>query len=128
MIYAVVINHTTVLFAKNSYNYSSITTTFTKQVLLQKLTRLHLVKKLSTLYETQTFTEPTTTTIWRHVLLEKLIFVEVLKTFLAFHGERRSSNGLLINFIYMFSLNMRFYFHNSRHENNEIIEGTKFKR
>ena len=32
--------------------------TFTNQVLLQKLTRPHLVKELSTFYETQTFTKP----------------------------------------------------------------------
>jgi len=34
--------------------------TFTNQVLLQKLTLPHLVEELSTFYETQTFTKPIT--------------------------------------------------------------------
>jgi hypothetical protein len=60
MKYAVVINHTTILFVRVVIIIAAVMATFTNQVLLQKLTRPHLDKELSTLYETQTFTKPIT--------------------------------------------------------------------
>jgi hypothetical protein len=38
------------------------------------------------------------------------------------------SDFFKIHSMYTCSLNMRFYFHNSRHENKEIIEDRKFKK
>ena len=120
----------------NSYNHSSsngylhepgssaeVNTSSSRQRISHTLRNTNVYKTNNN----KTITKTTTTSYWRHVLFEKLIFVEVFKTFLSFQGKRRSSIGFLIHFIYMYSLSTRFYFHTSRHKNNEIIEdSTKF--
>jgi hypothetical protein len=58
MKYAVVINHITVLPVATVIIMAAVMTTFTNKVLLQKLTHPHLVKELSTFYETQTAIKP----------------------------------------------------------------------
>jgi hypothetical protein len=62
------------------------------------------------------------------VLLEKVIFAELVKKFLAFHGKGRSFIGFLIRSIYKRSLTVRFYFHTSRRERNELTDDIKFKQ
>jgi len=110
------------------------------------ITRPHLVKEFSTFYETQTFTKPIIIKQQQHnnhnnnknknnhnlletrASREANILWSVQDVPYLSWEEKKSNIGFLSHFMYICSLIMRFYFHNSRHENNEIIEDTAFKK